>query len=304
MIGTFSSIFELQKAFPDEQSCIDHLEKIRWNGNVVSPYDETSKVYKCAGNKYKCKNTGQYFNVKTDTIFGDTKIPLVKWFMALYIFSSHKKGISSHQLGRDISITQKSAWFMLHRLRFAFAHPAFREIMGNTIEIDETYIGGRDSNKHGKKLDMQKKGTGATNKTAVFGMLEREGNVQMQVVSRVDGVGLKPIIYEAVPVGTTIVTDGYGAYKDLNKHYKHEIVAHSNKEYVRGEFHTNNIEGAWSQLKRGIYGIYHSASPKHLQSYCNEFALRYNTRRDTTQNRFDLILSNMVGRLTYKKLIA
>lgn len=119
MLPEFQSILELTTTFPTEVSCIEHLETIRWNGNVVSPFDATSKVYKCAGNKYKCKNTGKYFNVRTATIFEDTKMPLQKWFMALYIFSSHKKGISSHQLARDLDITQKSAWFVLHRLRYA-----------------------------------------------------------------------------------------------------------------------------------------------------------------------------------------
>lgn len=151
MIPSFSSIFELLKAFPDEQSCIDHLERFRWNGNVVSPFDESSKVYKCAGNKYKCKTSGRYFNVKTGTIFEDTKIPLQKWFMALYVFSSHKKGISSHQLAKDITVTQKSAWFLLHRLRYAFAHPAFREVMSSTVQADETFVGGKNKNRHNDK---------------------------------------------------------------------------------------------------------------------------------------------------------
>jgi len=305
MIPAFSSIFDLLKAFPDEQSCINHLEALRWNGNIISPFDETSKVYKCAGNKYKCKNTGKYFNVKTGTIFEDTKIPLQKWFMALYVFSSHKKGISSHQLAKDITVTQKSAWFMLHRLRYAFEHPAFREIMGNPIEIDESYFGGRDVNKHVKVREEQKAGRGMVNKAAVFGMLERGGNIQAQVVTRVDGIGLKPLIYDAVPRGNRIISDGYGAYKDLNKDYKHDIIAHSqNKYFTKPDIHTNSIENFWSHMKRGIYGIYHHASPKHLQRYADEFALRYNTRKATTQARFDFVLSNITRRLTYKDLIA
>jgi len=300
MIPTFSSIFDLLKAFPDEQSCIDHLENLRWAGNVVSPFDETSKIYKCAGNKYKCKNTGKYFNVKVGTIFEDTKIPLQKWFMALFVFSSHKKGISSHQLAKDITVTQKSAWFMLHRLRYAFEHPEFKEVMGNPTEIDETYVAGKNKNRH---YDKKVEGTGIANKTIVFGMLEREGNVQTKIVPANDGKTLKPIIRQGLIEGTTIITDTAGAYKDLSLTFHHEVVNHGRGEYVRGEFHTNSIEGFWSQLKRGIYGIYHHASPKHLQSYCNEFALRYNTRKDTTCNRFNFVLSNSEGRLTYKNLI-
>lgn len=135
----FKSILELTERFPDERACIEHLEWLRWDGNVVSPFDPESKVYKCKGIRYKCKNTGKYFNVKTGTIFEDTKIPLKKWFMALYIFSAHKKGISSHQLARDIDVTQKTAWFILHRLRYAFDHPNFKLSMGGEVEADETY---------------------------------------------------------------------------------------------------------------------------------------------------------------------
>src|SRR5687768_5437573 len=137
MLPQFKSILDLLNTFPTEQHCIDHLERLRWNGIVVSPFDPESKVYKCAGNRYKCKNTGKYFNVKVGTIFEDTKIPLQKWFMALYIFSSHKKGISSHQLAKDIDVMQKTAWFLLHRLRYAFEHPNFQSTLSNTVEIDE-----------------------------------------------------------------------------------------------------------------------------------------------------------------------
>lgn len=144
MVTGFKNILDLIKAFPKESACVEHLENLRWGGEPVSPFDPVSKVYCCANNRYKCKNTGKYFNVKVGTIFEDTKIPLQKWFMALYIFSSHKKGVSSHQLAKDIDVTQKSAWFMLHRLRYAFEHPNFLATLDNTVEIDETYIGSEE----------------------------------------------------------------------------------------------------------------------------------------------------------------
>jgi transposase-like protein len=131
------SVLHLIKAFPDQQSCIDHLEVLRWNGNVVSPFDETSKVYNCRGNKYKCKNSGKYFNVKTNTIFDNTKIDLQKWFLAIWLVTSHKKGISSLQLGRDLDITQKSAWFMLQRIRNCFGIDNDTQL-DNEVEVDET----------------------------------------------------------------------------------------------------------------------------------------------------------------------
>ena len=205
----FKSLLDLVKAFPDEGACFSHLEKLRWEGNVVSPFDATSKVYKCAGHKWKCKNTNKYFTVKHGTIFEDTKIPLQKWFMALYIFSSHKKGIGSHQLARDIDVTQKTGWFLLHRLRYAFAHPNFQAMLEGIVEIDETYVGGKESNKHKDKKTEGNQGRSLKTKAAVFGMLEREGNVLAVVVPAVDAATLLPIIEEAVEAGATIVTDEY-----------------------------------------------------------------------------------------------
>lgn len=143
----FKSILDLIKTSPDEQSCIDHLEKLRWNGNVISPFEETSKVYKCKGNKYRCKNTSKYFNVKTNTIFDNTKLGLQKWFLAIYIVTSHKKSISSLQLSRDLDITQKSAWFMLQRIRQCFGIGNNNDL-DNEVEVDEAYVGGKNKNRH------------------------------------------------------------------------------------------------------------------------------------------------------------
>ena len=305
MIPQFKSIFDLLKAFPDEQSCINHLERLRWDGNVVSPFSENSKVYKCANNKYKCKNTGKYFNVRTNTIFDSSKIPLQKWFLALYVFSSHKKGISSHQLAKDISVTQKSAWFLLHRLRYAFDHPNFKAELSNTVEIDETFMGGEAKNKHSNKKNKNEQGNTLHEKQPVLGMKERNGNVVAVVVENRHKETILPIIKEAVKADSTIMTDEYSAYKDLKKEYTHLTVNHSAKEYVNAMAHTNDIENFWSHLKRGIDGIYHWCSKEHLQTYINEFTLRFNTRTFGTQERFELVLSSVGGkRLTYKALIA
>lgn len=305
MTSEFRTIFDLLKVFPNEQTCIDRLEQIRWGGNIVSPFDAESKVYKCAGNKYKCKNTGKYFNVKVGTIFEDTKIPLQKWFMALYVFSSHKKGISSHQLGRDIGVTQKSAWFMLHRLRYAFDHPAFKEAMSSLVEIDETYYGADEMNKHADKKVEGTQGRSTKTKKPVLGLYERGGNVRATVVKDTSRETIYPLIFSAVKRESLIFTDEYRAYRGLTQVYSaHYFVNHSAKEYVDGMVHTNNLECFWSHLKRGITGINHWVSHKHLQSYVNEYALRFNTRKHETNRRFDLILENIAGRLTYKNLIA
>ena len=306
MLPEFKSIFDLLKAFPTEQDCINHLEKIRWNGVVISPFDETSKVYKCANNNYKCKNTGKYFNVRTNTIFDNTKIELQKWFLALYVFSSHKKGISSHQLAKDISVTQKSAWFLLHRLRYAFEHPNFQAVLGINapVEIDESFIGGKAKNKHASKKKKNEGGGTIHEQQPVLGMIERGGNIVVKVVPNRNKETLLPIIYQNVETESTIMTDEYTGYNDLKHEYSHYKVNHGAKEYVNAMAHTNSIEGFWSHLKRGIDGIYHWVSKDHLQSYVNEFTLRFNTRKDSTQIRFDLILSNVAGRrLTYENLI-
>ena len=304
MLPEFKSIFDLLKAFPTEQSCIDHLERLSWNGNPVSPFDTDSKVYKCAGNKYKCKNTGKYFNVRTGTIFDNTKIPLQKWFLALYVFSSHKKGISSHQLAKDISVTQKSAWFLLHRLRYAFDHPNFKAVGGNIVEIDECGIGGQSYYKHADKKVKNEFGATISGKTPVMGLRERGGNVKAMVITDRTKETLLPVVYENVAPDSILMTDDLLAYQSLKANYEHYSVNHSAKEFVNGMAHTNGIENFWSHLKRGIDGIYHWVSKDHLQSYVDEFTLRFNTRKFGTQGRFDLILGSIAGKkMTYQDLI-
>jgi transposase-like protein len=302
MLPEFKSILDLLDTFKDEQSCIDYLEAVRWNGNPISPFDATSKVYKCSGNRYKCKNTGKYFNVKVGTFFEDTKIPLRKWFAALYTFSSDKKGISSHQLAKHIDVTQKTAWFILHRLRFAFDTPDFKKELTNIVEVDETFMGGQEKNKHEYKKTKGTQGRSTKTKKPILGMMERDGNVQAVVVENTQQNSIQPIIEGVVGSGTHIMTDEWQGYRGLKNTFKHSVINHGAKEFVNGMAHTNNIECFWSHLKRTIDGTYHSVSWKHLQSYVNESTLRYNTREYATCNRFQLVLNNMDGRLTYYEL--
>jgi hypothetical protein len=302
-ITEFSSLVDLISTFSTEQKCIDHLEAILWGGFVVSPFDPTSKVYKCAGNKYKCKNTGKYFNVKTKTIFDDTKIPLQKWFMAIYLIANHKKGISSHQLSRDIKVTQKTAWYLLHRVRFAFNHENFQAVLENTVEADETFVGGKNKNRHKHKKTKGGQGRSSKDKTPVAGLLERGGNVMAFKVADTSMEVLQPIVLQNVKPKSNLMTDEWGGYNGLGTTYNHGIVHHAAKQYVDGNKHTNSLEGFWSLFKRGVIGIYHSISPAHIQNYLYEFVYRYNTRTVSDPKRFNAYLLQVEGKkLKYKTL--
>jgi len=302
----FKSLLDLLIALPTEQDCIDYLEKVVWNDRLVSPFDPSSQVYKCANNKYKCKNTGKYFTIKSGTVFRNSKMPLQKWLWALYIFSTHKKGISSCQLAKDISVTQKSAWFMLHRLRFTFKISEFETMLKDLVEIDEAFIGGKNKNRHWNKKIPNSQGRSWKDKTPVLGMLERGGNLIAQVVSDTRQNTLEPAIRANIKKGSNIYTDEWYRHSNLCKTFNHQIVNHSVKQYVKGKskISTNAIENFWSHLKRGVNGIYHWISKKHAPKYVDEFTLRFNTRRHHERERFDLLLSSVAGKnLTYQKLI-
>ena len=292
------SVIDLLLAFPTEEACIVHFEKIRWNGNVISPFDATSKVYKTKRG-YMCKNTQKNFNVKTNTMFDNTKMPLQKWFLAIFIATSHKKGISSLQLSRDLDITQKSAWFMLQRIRNCFDLKDNTQL-ANEVEIDESYFGGKERNKHAIKRNSD---NFQLNKDVVFGALERQGKVYASVIERPTISELYPHIFKAIDKTATIYSDELTSYKSLKRVYDHQFIKHNRSQYVDGRIHTNTIEGFWSLMKRGIIGIYHFTSKKHLQKYVDEFVFRYNTRDLITEDRFNLLLSNMENRTTYKMLI-
>jgi transposase-like protein len=294
----FNSIIELIKAFPDEQTCIDHLTELRWGGTVVSPFDSESKVYVCKGNKYKCKNTGKYFNVKTATLYDNTKIELQKWFLAIWLITSHKKEISSVQLSKDIDITQKSSWFMLQRIRNCFGIAN-----DNEVEIDETFVGGKNKNRHNDKKVKNSQGRSAKDKQPVIGMVERNGNLVARTIDNVKAATLTAEVIRQVKNTADVYTDEWMGYKTVIRIYSRSFVKHSSGQYVNGRVHTNTIEGFWSLLKRGIIGIYHFTSKKHLQMYVDEFVFRYNARDDNEASRFSLMLANTEFRLTYKELI-
>lgn len=298
-------LFDLYDIFPTEQSCIDHLEQVRWEGKVISPFDPASQVYKCAGNRYRCRTTGKSFNVKTGTIFEGTKISLRQWFMAIYLITCHKKGISSHQLARDIDITQKTAWFMLQRIRNGLHTKHFPRMLDGLVMIDETFVGGKNKNRHWNKKVPRCQGRSFVDKVPVLGLLQLGGELRAFVVKDTNIDSLFPVIFANVQRESILVTDDWRSYKNIRDFdYMHFKVDHSRGQYADGDITTNPVEGAWNLLKRSIIGIYHKTSKKHLQKYVDEFVFRYNTRRVTTDERLDLFLQMIGGkRMTYRQLV-
>ncbi len=256
------SILELIQTFPNEQACINHLEALRWNGNIVSPFDAKSKVYKCKGNKYRCKNTGKYFNVKTNTLFDNTKIELQKWFLAIWLVTCYKKRISSLQLARDIHVTQKTAWFMLQRIRNCFGSDNDGDLDGN-VEIDEIFVGGKNKNRHKDKEVPMSQCRSFKGKTLVFGMLQRGGRLIAKVVSDTSIKSLAPRIFQYIKLDSTIYTYEWN-YGTLSKYFTYRFICHAAKVYVNGDIYTNTIGGFWGIFKRGIVGIYQSV---HVSIY-------------------------------------
>lgn len=299
------SVFELTQTFSTEQDCIDYLEMLKWNKLPVCPFDETSKVYKCKNNQYRCKNTGKYFNVKTGTMFENSKVSLRKWFMAIWLVTSHKKGISSIQLGKDIGVRQATAWFMLQRIRACFGIENNNELEG-IVECDETFIGGKNKNRHKDKKVPHSQGRSFKDKVPVMGMLQRDGKMNAYVVDDTKRKSIQPLIFRYVNSEKTIlISDEWWAYKGLDKYYTHNVIDHSKKEYVSlqdNNIHTNNIEGSWNILKRSVSGMYNHVSKKHLQKYVDEFVYRFNLRKVTDQEKFRYLLSNSNVRTKYKEL--
>ncbi len=299
------STFQLFKMFPDQEAARLYLESRLWAEGAKCPVCGLGeRVSARKDGYYRCNQCKEDFTVRTGTIFERSHVPLNKWLYAMYLLVTARKGISSMQLSKEIGITQKSAWFVLHRLREACGDD-FTQLRG-IIEIDETYIGGKEGNKHeGKKL---KAGRGAVGKTAVLGMRQRGGKVVAMSIGDTGAETIQEQIHKHVTVGSTLHTDDAGAYNGIgDAFFTHDSVNHSAGEYVRGNVSTNGIESVWAVMKRGIHGVYHQVSAKHLDRYVDEFAFRLNdgnVKRHTLA-RLDSFVASIAGkRLTYKELIA
>jgi transposase-like protein len=299
--GKFNSIVEVMQIFSTEEKCIQHLEELYWQGVPVSPFVESSKVYKCKGGKYKCKESGKYFTVLTGTMFAGTKVSLPLWFCAIYLVISHKKGISSSQLGRDLGVSQKTAWYMLSRIRKCFGIENYNEL-NDVVEADESFYGGLNKNRHKNKKVPHSQGRACVDKTPILGLLQRNGKLTAIVTKDTSKVSLQPLIKKYVKPNTLFITDDWKGYRNMPE-YNHKVVK-DYKENVHGNhIHTNNIEGAWKIMKNSLRDMYNSVSRKYLQIYVDEFVFRFNTRQMESGVRFNYLLLNSNKRTKYKDLM-
>lgn len=291
--------------FSDKDRAFAYAIKLRWpDGKVTCPrcngakhsFIKTRRLWFC----YDCK---KQFTLKVGTIFEDSPLGLDKWMAAFWMLANCKNGISSHELGRALGITQTTAWFMLQRIRLVLQDEFFGSKLGGEVEVDETFIGGKARNMHVSKRKRRITGTGTKDKTAVMGILERGGKVRTTVVPNRKKRALQGEVRKHVEAGAALYSDALLSYEGLASDYAHQVVDHAT-QYVDGRVHTNGLENFWSLLKRGIAGTYVSVEPFHLFRYLDEQTFRYNNRKDLNDGqRFELAMSQVFGkRLTYSEL--
>jgi transposase-like protein len=313
---TFKNLDDLTKYFKSESRCIAYFEQARWNGQRACPHCGGARTYTLKGlGKYKCGECRKLFSITTGTYFENTKLPLRKWLIAMYLCLNHKKGISSLQLADTLGITQKSAWFVLHRIRAIVSEQVPEMLLSSVVEADETYIGGKEKNRHKDKKQYQQVGSkssidvkftsgrGAADKKVVLGLIQRGGKVVTRYTPNAAAKHIEPFIKQHLAKGSIPNTDEWHGYRTIKRFYHHEVINHASKVYVQGKVHTNTIENYWSGVKRIVNGTYHQISRKHLQKYLNEFSFRFNTREENNSFRFNEALKTCHGRLKYFELI-
>lgn len=300
----FNSLISVMNYFTSNAICKSFLAEQRWGDAVVCPYCGSVHIYKRGDGRYKCAECGKSFSATVGTIFHGSNLPLTKWFIAMYLVSSHKKGISSYQLGRDLCISQKSAWFMLQKIRTLYKQETAVRLSGE-VEMDEMYLGGKERWKHASKRTEHAQGRSLKVKTPIFGMVQREGSAIILKVADTKSATLMPIIKEYVKQNAHLFTDEGQMYKSLRWNgFSHENCDHANGQYVSDKgASTNCVEGFWSHFRRSIYGIYHQCDVKYLQRYIDEQTFRWNTRKWTEGERFADMFSKIVSIVSYDKVV-
>jgi transposase-like protein len=299
------SLIEAVRYFSNLTVCNKYMQAIKWpDGKIVCPKCQSERIGEVASRHLlRCKDCRKQFSAKVGTLFEDSPLGLDKWFVGVWCIANAKNGISSHELGRALDVTQKTAWFMLHRIREAMKTGSFRKLEGE-VETDETFIGGKARNMHKAKREAKIKGRGSVGKSIVHGLLERGGEARMAVVKDTEGSTVQPIVHQNVAKGSALFSDAMPSYRGLDGAYGHQFIDHATK-YVEGRVHTNGLENFWSLLKRTLAGTYVSVRPFHLTRYLDEQAFRFNRRLGSDASRFYEVLSAVVGkRLTYRVLTA
>ncbi len=305
-------LFRLMQKFSDEDKAREFIESQRWPNGPVCPHCQSTSVYRLTpkagstrpGRKglLKCADCRKQFTVTVGTIFEDSRIPLRKWVIAIHLLCSSKKGMSAHQIHRMLDITYKSAWFMMHRIRYAMTQEPLASKLEGTVECDETYIGGKAKNMHKSVREQKIQGRGAVGKAPVVTLVQRDGNVRSQYMEQVTEANLKEVMKKHIHPSANIMSDEAAAYKNIGPLFaSHESVNHSQDEYVRGNAHVNTAESVHSLVKRGVFGVYHHWSVKHLHRYLTEFDFRFNLRKTKDGDRLVLTIKGAEGKRLYYK---
>lgn len=308
------TLFDIFQKYTDEDKAREFVESLRWPNGPVCPHCESTKVYrltpkatsKSPGRKglLKCGSCRKQFTVMVNTIFSDSHIPLSKWVIAIHLLCASKKGISAHQIYRMLDLkSYKSAWFMMHRIRYAMTQEPLCGKLNGTVECDETYIGGKAKNMHKKEREKKIQGRGAVNKAPVMTLVERNGRVRSQHVERVTEENLTRVLREHVDSSANVMTDEFTSYNNIGQYFaSHESVNHKSGEYARDKAHINTAESVHALLKRGVHGVYHHWSVQHLSRYLAEFDFRFNLRKSTDGTRTAQAIKATEGkRLFYKE---
>jgi len=299
----FKTLTEFTDYFRDEQTCVDAFTQIRFRDGEYCPHCGHKHVHKFAdGKRYRCAKCKQDFTIKTKSVFGESKLPLRKWFIAIYLLTTTSKGMSSVQLAKHVGVCQKTAWFMAHRIREA-TQQGNGQLFG-TIEMDELYVGGLEKNKHLAKRKQSTRGRSTAVKTPVVGLVQRGGEIRANVVDDCSMRTVESQVVSHAKIGSKIYTDDFLSYSRVGRFFPHKAISHARGEYVNGDVHTNTIESFWALFKRGYHGVYHHMSRKHLQRYVDEFTFRFNRRAGQMQDTFADVVEKVSqsSRLPYKIL--